>query len=346
MEDIKKKIGQMLIVGFRGFELNKENHIYKDIKNNNIGGVVIFELDGPAGKRPRNIISKEQLKKLIFNLQDLSEKKLFIAIDEEGGNVNRLKEEYGFEKFLSAQEISALNNEKLAEENFLKIAIALRDVGINLNFAPVVDVNINPDCPVIGAKKRSYSNLPEIVCKYAELFIEAHHKNGILTTLKHFPGHGSSLTDSHIGFVDITNTWKEEELIPYQELIKKGKCNLIMTGHLYNKKLDEEYPATLSKKIINNLLREKIGWQGLIISDDLQMKAISDFFGLEKAIELAINAGIDLLLFSNNTTFYDDYIVEKVISIILKLIKEGRIKEEQIEKAYKNIMLAKKKLVN
>mgnify|MGYP005727340031 CR=1 FL=1 len=162
--------------------------------------------------------------------------------------------------------------------------------------------------------------------------------------MKHFPGHGSAAADSHLGITDITKSWTKRELEPYQNLIDDNKVEMIMTAHVYNASLDT-FPATLSKKIMHDILRAQLGWEGIIISDDMHMGAIADNFELELAIEKALNAGVDMLMFSNNSPkAYDSEIVPKAISIIKKLLKEGKITEEQIDAAYNRIVALKSSL--
>ena len=161
--------------------------------------------------------------------------------------------------------------------------------------------------------------------------------------MKHFPGHGSSKDDTHSGFADVTDTWQEYELVPYKKLIIENKVDLIMTAHIYNSNLDPDYPATLSKKILTDLLKSKLKYQGIIITDDMGMKAISDYYDFKQSIELAINAGNDILLFANNLT-YNKNIAEDVLQTIKKLIREDRINIEQIRDSYYKIINFKKKL--
>ncbi|RLB66095.1 MAG: glycoside hydrolase family 3, partial [Deltaproteobacteria bacterium] len=208
--------------------------------------------------------------------------------------------------------------------------------GITLNFAPVVDLNINPNNPVIGKLERSFSADPQVVTRMALAFIRAHHVLGIRCTLKHFPGHGSSSTDSHLGFVDVTKTWSPVELEPYKNIIGAGMADAIMTAHVFNAKLDEDYPATLSKRVITGLLREKLGYGGVIISDDMQMGAIRKYYGFEQAIRLAIDAGVDILIVANNTIF-DKTAIPRAISIIRTLVKQGKISVPRIEASYRRI---------
>jgi beta-N-acetylhexosaminidase len=340
---LDEKIGQMLLIGFRGAALSDDNHIVKDIKNLNIGGVVLYDFDlFSNGKTQRNITSPDQVKSLCTALQTLSNTKLLISIDQEGGRVNRLKTTYGFPKVgVSAQYLGTLNNLDSTRYYANLTANLLKNLGINFNYAPVVDLNINPKSPAIGGIERSYSKDAKVVTEHASAVLDIYKKYGIIGCLKHFPGHGSAAADSHLGITDITKTWQKSELIPYKDLIASGKVEMIMTAHVYNANLDT-FPATLSKIIMHDILREQLGWQGIIISDDMHMGAIAQHYGLEIAIEKAINAGVDILMFSNNSRdFYDAEAASKAIATIKKLLKEGKITEAQIEKSYQKIMKLK-----
>ena len=341
---LEEKIGQMLMIGFRGTTLTANNHIYKDIKNHHIGGVVLYDYDlFSNGKMPRNIESPTQTKALCEAIQNLSKEKIFISIDQEGGKVNRLKTTYGFPKVgVAAQYLGELNNMDSTIHYAKLTAQLLADLGINFNYAPVVDLNINPQSPAIGNIERSYSADPKIVTKHAAAILEVYKKYGIIGCLKHFPGHGSAAADSHLGMTDVSKTWTAIELQPYQNLINQGKVEMIMTAHVYNEYLDT-LPATLSAKVMTDILRKQLKWEGIIISDDMHMGAIAQHYGLETAIEKAINAGVDILMFSNNSRlFYDENAAPKAIAIIKKLIKEGKITEQQINHSYHKIMTLKR----
>jgi len=334
---LDKMIGEMIILGFRGTEINDSSKIVKDIKEYNIGGVVLFDYDVPSKSSPRNIESPRQTKKLIENLKNLTRRDLLIAVDAEGGYVNRLKPKYGFMEIVSAQKMG----EDEPKNTFLKaspLGLELAYLGININFAPVVDVNINKDNPVIGKIERSFSEDPLKVYEHAGYFINAMHEFGIITALKHFPGHGSSASDSHLGLVDITNTYKEEtELEPYVKLIADNKTDMVMTAHVMNRNIDPDYPATLSSLFLKDILRDKLNFKGVIVSDDMQMGAIVENFGFEEAIIKAINAGCDLLIFSNNGTAYDEDIAKKAAEAIKTAVKNNNIKEETIRDSYNRI---------
>lgn len=341
---LEDQIGQMLLVGFRGTVLESNNHIISDLENFNLGGVILYEKDGPSQSRPRNIESKEQLKNLISKLKTHSKETLFVAIDQEGGIVNRLKTDYGFPPSVTAKYLGTLNNSDSTLYYASSIASTLQELGINMNFAPVVDLDINPESPAIGAYQRSFSDNPQTVIFHASIFIDEHRKRGILCSSKHFPGHGSASNDSHLGLTDITDTWNEVELEPYRLLIEDGKCDMIMSAHVFNRTLDPDYPATLSPKILTEILRKQLHFKGLIVSDAMEMGAISDHFGLEEAIEKSINAGCDLLLFSNNMNSYNPDIVPQTVQQIKKMVDEGKISKTRISESYKRIREAKEKI--
>lgn len=341
---LDEQIGQMLLVGFRGLSIDSSEHIRKDIQQHKIGGIILYEYDVPSKTRPRNIQSSNQVKLLVKDLQKASANKLFVAIDEEGGRISRFKTDYGFPATRSAQYLGALNQEDSTRHWASVIASQLKEHGVNLNFAPVVDLNTNPESPAIGKLERSYSKNPDVVATHAGYVVDEHRKQKVLTCVKHFPGHGSALADSHKGFTDVTKSWIEEELKPYKTLIKSSGCDMVMTAHVYNKKLDD-LPATLSSKVMEDILRKKFGWKGVIISDDMQMGAIAQHYGLETALEKSINAGVDVLIFSNNIPGeYDPNIVSKAVKTIKELVYSGKIKDERIREAYDRIMTLKQRL--
>jgi beta-N-acetylhexosaminidase len=224
------------------------------------------------------------------------------------------------------------------------IARSLAVLGINTNFAPVLDLNVNPNNPVIGKLDRSFSADPAVVSRNAALMIEAHHARGLLCGVKHFPGHGSSLDDSHEGFVDVSATWTKKELRPFTSMIEKGLCDMVMTAHIFNKNLDSVYPATLSNATIDGLLRGQMGYNGVVITDDMMMKAISERYGLETAIEKAVNAGADILLFANNTYTFDPDIAQKSFDILKSLVASGRISTTRIDTSWMRIQALKERL--
>jgi len=344
-DSLSVKIGQMLMIGFRGTTLEDAPEIAADITKRRIGGVVLFDFDVPAHSHSRNIISPQQLARLTLELQKLANIPLLVAIDQEGGKVNRLKQARGFPPSVSAAYLGRLNNPDSTSSAASQTARTLKTMHIGMNLAPVADLNTNPDNPVIGKLDRSFSPDPSVVISNLQLIIQAYHINGIIATLKHFPGHGSSSSDTHLDFTDITASWSEEELEPYRVLIASGYPDAIMTAHVFNGKLDTLYPATLSKQTLTGLLRDKLRFKGVIISDDMQMKAIADHYELESAIQLAINAGVDLLLFGNNAS-YDPAIASKATEIIRSLLQKKIITPERIDQSYQRIMELKNRYLS
>jgi len=340
---LEEKIGQMLMVGFHGVSAPKNSQICKDIKRYHIGAVILFDYNPVNKNKPKNIANRIQLKKLTSELQSCSyDKKLLIAVDQEGGKVQRLKSKYGFYgKFPKASEVIKMDQSQI-QSTYRKMSKELKSVGINYDLAPVVDLDINKKNHVIHGLGRSFGKDPKIVAKYASTFIDAMHYNGVLTSLKHFPGHGSSVGDTHKGFVDVTNLWKKIEMNPYKLLNKKA--DTVMVAHVFNKKLDVKYPATLSKKTVNGLLRNTLGFEGVVITDDLQMGAISKKYGLKKTLNLAINAGDDILLFGNQLDPKKSVTTQKLVSTIVSLLKHSKINEKSINNAYNRIQNLKKKL--
>ena len=339
-----QELGQLLVVGFRGTEINSESKIVKDIKEYNLGGVVLFDFDIESGEYGRNITNANQLLKLSSALVAYSQTPPIIAIDQEGGRVSRLKETYGFPKTRSAQYLGTLDNEDSTRYYAKTTAQEFMVVGVNTNFAPVVDVNLNPSNPVIGNYERSFSKETHKVVKHVGYVLDEFDKEGVLSVLKHFPGHGSSTKDSHLGVTDVTNIWDESELLPYKKLFTERKINAVMTAHIYNARLDSLWPATLSERTIQGILRDSLGFNGVVFSDDMQMKAISDEYGLETAIEQSLNAGIDILVFANNLVYEED-IARKAIQIIQKGIAEGRISETKIDSALARVGRLKKEVI-
>ncbi len=339
--DLRTRIAQMLVVGFEGAELTEDNHIVRDIRDLHIGGVILFDFDQPALEYRRNIESPAQLKRLTGQLKAL-DSTLIISIDQEGGFVNRLKVRYGFPASVSAARLGRLNDPEATRRAAATMAQTLREAGVNVDFAPCVDLNINPNNPVIGAVERSYSADPDIVIEHAGIVLEELRKEGIAGCLKHFPGHGSSTADTHLSSADVTKTWRPEELEPYKALARKAP--MVMTSHIFNADLDPEYPATMSRKILTGILREEIGFRGVIITDDLAMGAMVDNYSLEQILVSAVNAGADMLCLSNNGDSYDPEIVPRAIEIIAAAVEDGRIPRSRINASYLRIKKLKNSL--
>ena len=213
------------------------------------------------------------------------------------------------------------------------IATTLAANGFDLNFAPVVDLDVNPRSPAIGALDRSFSADADLVVEHASIEIDAHRAAGVRTTLKHFPGIGSSTTNTDFGVADVTKTWTRAELEPFRRLIAAGMVDLVMAGHVVNGQLDPDRPASLSRPVVTDLLRGELGWDGIVVTDDLQAAAITTAFGRDEAVLLALEAGNDLLLFANQQV-YDPGLVSRVVKLVAAAVASGRIRESRIDEAY------------
>lgn len=328
---LRQKIAGLLVVGFRGSKLGDAPWLQTALAEDGLGGVMLFNRDQLTGG-DRNIASPDQLTALTAELRDAAPgRQLIVAVDQEGGVVTRLSPKYGFPTVASEAEIGAGTVDE-ARTWATSIAMTLASVGINLNFAPVVDINVNPDSPAIGALDRSFSADPDVVVEMATVEIDAHRLARVRTTLKHFPGIGSSTTNTDFGVADVTDTWTRTELEPFRRLIATGDADLVMAGHVVNGQLDPDHPASLSRPTVTGILRGELGWTGPVVTDDLQAAAIDAAFGRDEAIVLALEAGCDLLLFANQQV-YDPAIVETAIGAITAAIDVGRLTEARIDES-------------
>lgn len=323
------------------------NEVLDDIRAGHVGGVILFDRDVTTGSPERNVISPKQVRGLSAALQAAAAASpaglpLFVAVDQEGGRVQRLKPERGFTQYPPARQ---LGQGTVGETRLRAVAMGreLADVGVNLNFAPVVDVDVNPDSPAIGRLGRSYGRDPRAVAAHAAAFINGMAHVGVVSCLKHFPGHGSARADSHLGVTDVSATRRPEELWPYRTLLRPagnawadGWGGMVMVGHLYDNRLDAAHPATLSRATIDGLLRRDMGWRGVVITDDLQMGAITERYPLEDVVFRAVDAGADILLFGNNLRWQPD-LTARVHETLTGLVRSGRISEDRIRQSYLRI---------
>lgn len=352
---LRDKIGQMLIIGFDGKTVNSNSPVIKAINEDNIGGVILFDYNQRTNTFDKNIANPIQVKELNHRLQlsnwrankdhHRPQLPLLISVDYEGGEVDRLSKEYGFPETVAAELVGKMGLDE-AGQIANTMGRTLESAGFNLNFAPDLDVNINPNNPIIAKKKRSFSTNPAEVASYGRLFSRYFLQHGVQCAYKHFPGHGSSNADSHLGFVDVTDTWQESELQPFKLLPRSDEtCGMIMTAHIVNRNLDKSgLPATLSHRVLTELLRQQLQFDGVIITDDMQMKAISANFVLEDALTLAINAGADMFIFGNQLS-ESTQDPKLVIDIIEAKVKAGEIKESRIDEAYRHITAFKRSVI-
>ena len=331
---LREKIGQMIMVGFSGTEPG--DTLTTDLTRRNLGGTILFGW---------NCVSPAQVRAMTDAIRALAATPPFIAIDEEGGYVARLNERNGYGPTYSAYKLGTVfNSEDSTRKEAAKMAGWLQTSGINVNLAPVVDVNVNPNNPIIARYERSFSHDPNTVARHASWFVDEFHKRHIICTLKHFPGHGSSRQDSHLGFTDISDTWSPLELIPYQVLIGQGFRDFVMTGHLYNAQIDSLYPATLSYAAVTELLREQLGFEGVVVSDEMLMGAITRNYTFTEAVTHAVLAGVDILLYSTNIVpGTGQSLVRSVIDTLVHQVYAGVIPESRIDESYQRILRLKER---
>ena len=324
-------LANLLLVGFRGTEVEGSEEIRSLVCDIKVGGLILFERDA-ATRAPRNIVSSEQVAKLTGDLQALARKcagrPLLIAADAEGGAVMRLSTRAGYLPTPSHQELGDAGDLALTELEARRLGGRLREAGINWNLAPVVDVAVNPMNPAVVALGRTFGSDPDQVIAHARAFIAGMRAAGILTALKHFPGHGSSREDSHNGFTDVSETADlDAELAPYRSLIREGLADSVMPAHVFNRHVDPWYPASLSRYTVNRLLRARLGFKGVVVSDDLLMGAITQRYGVDEAAVLALGAGVDVLLISQNmpSARGEPRAVERAVAAVRRAIADGRL---------------------
>lgn len=319
------------MIGFHGTTLTDE--LKGMVLDYRVGGVILFS---------RNIESPSQLKDLCNSLQKLSIKShkipLLIAIDQEGGRVFRLKPP--FRQYPSYGELGWAGSEDAVRSNALLMADELIEIGVNMNMAPVLDVNTNPKNPIIG--DRSFSSNPEVVARLGACVIKAFHEKGIIAVGKHFPGHGDTFSDSHLELPVINHEVERLEDIEFKPFVNTFKTGLraIMTAHVLYPALDPDYPATMSERIITDILRKKLGFNGVVITDDLEMKAIENNYHPEISAIQSVKAGVDMLLICHSR----DKQIE-LFNSILKAVESGEIKEDRIEESLYRIARLKKDFI-
>jgi beta-N-acetylhexosaminidase len=324
---LEEKIGQLMMVGIEGKELDDATADF--LKKHKIGGVILFE---------RNIETAEQVSRLTAQLQNLrsgpSVVGMFISTDQEGGRVNRLPGKEG--RFPSASELAKSGQPEEARKSASKMAEQMKRMGINMNFAPIMDINSNPNNPVVG--NRAFGSNPQIVSQMGLSFIKGTLDEGVIPVAKHFPGHGDTSVDSHTDMPVVKHSLdrlNNFELVPFKEAIK-NYVPAIMTAHILLPALDEANPATLSSSIIDGLLRKQLGFEGVVISDDLDMGAITKLYGTGDAAVKAVKSGIDILLICHNK----EGMVEAFDSLVAAAHR-GEISMQKIDEAVLRVLTLK-----
>lgn len=325
---IEQKIGQMLIIALE--EKNITQKTINIIQKYNIGGIILYRKDYNNYQEMIDLINK------LKEINRVNEIPIFISIDQEGGRVNRMPSE--ILKMKSANELASIHNIDIVKKSAKIISEMLSKTGINLNYAPVLDIKNFKKEHAIG--DRCYGENKEDVSIYGIEFMKELSKGGVLPVVKHFPGHGATKKDSHV-MLPIVKKSKEklenEDIKPFKEAIENG-ADAIMIGHILVKDIDKKYPASLSKKMIQEYLVEKLKFKGLIITDDLKMLAVRLRYPLKKAVTLAINSGNNMIMIG---TKYKK--IEKIIKNASKKIKNGKIDINRINESLEKIVSVKKK---
>ncbi len=312
---LKEKIAQMFIVGFNGRNFESDKY-FMTLLNLKLGGVIFFT---------QNIESEKQIKELIINLSKTAQIPMFYSIDQEGGRVERTEKIHNGKKYLSAKNAFEMGLTFLQDQT-KEIALELKNYGINMNFAPVLDVNTNELNPIIG--ERAYSNKTEEVISAMRVVLKEYEKYGIITVGKHFPGHGAAGADSHktMPVIDLPQTeLKEKHIKPFEEAIKLN-IPAIMAAHVLYTDLDSEYPASISSKILNGILRNELKYNGLIITDDMEMNGIKNYTAYEACIT-AINAGVNMFIFRSANNNIIELIKKLETAVINNVISEEKIND-------------------
>lgn len=325
---LEEKVGQLLLVGFEGTEANEKSKYY--IEDLAVGGLIFFT---------RNIQSKEQVNSMVKDFNELSKIPLLLGIDEEGGLVSRLPGEYT--KLPAAVKLGNKNDTNLGFEYGKLLGNRVKSLGLNLNFAPIMDIHSNPSNPVIG--NRAFGTDPDLVSKIGLSVAEGIRSRNVIPSIKHFPGHGDTSTDSHIELPLIDKSLEELldfELIPFKKSIDE-EIEMIMSAHILIPSIDSQYPATLSKRILGDLLRDELGYQGVIISDDMTMGAIINNYSLEEASIDFLKAGGDILLVCHGAENPD-----LVFNQILESVEDGVLSVEEIESKVYRILELKSRYLN
>ena len=340
---LEDAIGQMLLVGFRGLEVDDELAEFLDEVRP--GGVILYEHDAPSnGAIARNVESPEQLRRLIEELQDAAHLPYFVAIDAEGGAVDELPVAKGFSTAVPSHQSLGSGDESATSSVAEELAEELRGLGINWNFAPVVDVNVFRDSPTIGGLGRSFSADPAVVATHANAFIESMQSQEIIPILKHFPGHGSDVGSTTDGIRDLSQTYQREvELSPFRTLIEGDYAGPILVSHVIVRELDPSgRPASLSEVVVTELMRNDLGFDGVVVSDRVMDPAVVARYGLGGTAVAAIQAGVDVLLVVNQSDAYDLGQVAKIKQAILDAVNAGEITEQRIYESVERILTLKR----
>ena len=319
---LKEKIGQLFIHTVAPLQTQRnKNNIYAAIKEYKVGGLLFS-----GGQLSDQVL-------LTNYAQSLAEVPLLITFDGEWGLAMRLK---GTPRFPRNRVLGCIQDNELLYEYGKEVARQCKEIGVQINFAPVADVDVNPRNPVINT--RSFGGDPRNVAQKVVAYARGLEDGGVLSVCKHFPGHGDTEVDSHLGLPSLNhdlNRLKSTELVPFQTAINNG-VDMVMTAHIMLPQIDKEYPATMSKKILTDLLRDEMGYKGVIITDDLDMQAISKHWDLGEAAIKSVEAGADILLVCHTIENQ-----QKVYNAVVQGVNDGKIDENRIDESVRRILRLK-----
>lgn len=323
-------IGEMLMLGFNGSTPDAAGvqGLARHLNAGRVGGVCFL------GHNTRSRAGIEGIAKVFH--ASAARSKALVSVDQEGGAVQRLSARSGYAAVPAAQAVASRNSPEQAFGVYQRMARVLRAAGFNLNLAPVVDLGFEARNPVIAKWGRAYAPDGATVARYATAFVQSHRAERVLTAVKHFPGHGSTLDDSHEKPIDLTPTWRLDELEPFRRMARGGALDIVMGGHLAHAKLTGGEPATLSRAAIDGVLRRDLGYQGAVMTDDLDMAAIRSSYSLTDAVVRAIAAGNDIILLSNSLK-PDTNLPVAVIATVKEAVASGRIPRGRIEQSAQRI---------
>lgn len=343
--ELRDRAGQMMMVGFRGLTPLEAQPTIRHLAEGSVGAVVLFDVDAETAG-PRNVQSPEQLRTLVSSVKAAGEIPALVCVDAEGGFYHRLKERYGFPSTSPAAEMGERDDLAFTHRAAGVVADTLADMGIDLNLAPVVDL-LNPANLTVSARRRSFSSDPARATAHAREFIMAHHERGVLAAPKHFPGMGGLLRPYLPDRGEFMEGWTMAELEPYRALAAEGLLDAVLAARVSHPELDPVYPSCLSRTIVEGVLRDQLGFGGVVISDAMEMLAIWDVYGFERGTILAVNAGVDMLLYCNESGIvpYSDERGPDAVEVIVNAVARGEIPEERVNQACSRVLALKSRLV-
>jgi beta-N-acetylhexosaminidase len=312
--ELEKQAASLFTVGFYGKSVTED---LQSLIARGVGGVIYFA---------RNVGTPEEVLELNRDIKRSAGRRLLLAIDQEGGQVARLRQ--GFTEIPPMRAVGATGNAGLARELGKAIGCELRAVGFDMNYAPVLDIDTNPDNPIIAA--RSFGRTPEIVTEMGLALAAGLQDAGIAACGKHFPGHGDTSQDSHLELPTLPHAMERlerVELAPFKAAAKAGIASF-MTAHVIFEAVDSKHPATMSRAVLTGILREKLGYDGMVVTDDVEMKAIADNYGVEEAVLLGLNAGVDHFLCCHTAE-----LAHRAIDAIVKAVESGKVSRETLANA-------------